>query len=679
VDDENNKPAPSAPAEDEADSFFQDEVLKPSLGPESLPLADGKDGEICDITDRWEVFERIGEGGMGVVYKGRHKVMGKIVAVKILMPHLTARSVSLRRFQQEAQAVSALEHPNVIDVLDCGLTPNGQAYQVMDYIKGISLTEAIHSEGKLPPERSLGIFMQICSGLAHAHSRNILHRDLKPSNIMLVDNADGKDHVRIVDFGLAKLLQDEMMGAKQSLTQSGEVFGSPLYMSPEQCTGGKLDERSDIYSMGCLMYETLTGEPPIVGANVLDTMQRQLTDEPKPFATTSDDSLLIRLNEIVLRCLSKERDLRYANATELKDDLHLALDAPVKTWKKESSAAKNAERIRRETKKHKSRARDLTIPFLVSLIAMSIIIAWSFSARTARADNIAEYVSNSLWNERQPKVTQSQTFEADEKNAIKGLGIIGQTEGVNSPLYTSRLVKLAEFYMANGRWADAQRQFAIAVKLMTDSSGGVASWDLADVYTKSGICSFNQGQMRASQMQLQQALKIIAGLINDTTNQSEMWKTRETLEYLEAIYSKENNLQGAATRCQEILQIYGNSANNMQERAFWTSELADIARRRAEFSQSERFYRQAVELWSQLEGSQGPDLAKAEFGLGLALEGTGDYKQAAALFGQALPVARANLGYDDILALAIANRYSAVLWKCDPVRAVIMKVSGTGS
>lgn len=273
------------------------------------------------FSDRYQVLSLVGEGGMGLVYKAKHVLMQRHVAIKILRNELKSNSVLLSRFKQEAQAVSKLKHPNIVSVYDFGVTEQGLPFLVMDYLDGVSLAETIIVQRCLPLDRALYVFQQACRALEHAHAKGVIHRDFKSSNIVLC-NEDGKtDVVKVVDFGMAKLMRpDEDANEFQELTQTGDVFGSPLYMSPEQCRGQKLDERSDIYSLGCVMYYAISGHPPCRGENVLDTLQRQINETPVPLSQLNP-KFPSELDEVILKALRKEPELRYQSVTEMLTDI----------------------------------------------------------------------------------------------------------------------------------------------------------------------------------------------------------------------------------------------------------------------------------------------------------------------------------------------------------------------
>jgi eukaryotic-like serine/threonine-protein kinase len=302
------------------------------------------------LADRYEILEVIGGGGMGLVYKARHKLMNRIVAIKMLHKHMISSKDTLKRFQLEAQAASCLSLPNILTVYDFGLTGEGQPYMVMDYLEGTSLADMLEKEHHVDPDRAVNIFIQACAGLAHAHQKGVLHRDIKPSNIMLVNFGDQADFVKIVDFGIAKLLNQGV----GELTKTGEVYGSPSYMSPEQCRGKETDARSDIYSMGCVMYRTLSGRPLFSGDDIIELLFKQVSEPPAPF----DPELNIpaELEASIFKALAKDPADRYQTMNEFKEALEKYVDkrsgknapapaptptveGPMPLWKRHGDAA----------------------------------------------------------------------------------------------------------------------------------------------------------------------------------------------------------------------------------------------------------------------------------------------------------------------------------------------------
>ena len=254
------------------------------------------------VGDNYEVLAWIGAGGMGNVYRVRHTILNNEYALKSLSADKVTES-AWGRFQNEAQAIARMNHPNIVGIYNLGLEQGHLPFYVMDLLKGRSLADMIAEKGFIEPIEAMQIFIEVSAGLSYAHKKGIVHRDVKPANIIILDNpGPGSGKVKIVDFGIAKLsgVTDQN---RQNLTSVGEICGSPFYMSPEQCEGGKVDARSDIYSLGCALFEALAGNPPFRGRNGLETMMMHQNNSPPPLATASGgrhfpshlDSLLANL------------------------------------------------------------------------------------------------------------------------------------------------------------------------------------------------------------------------------------------------------------------------------------------------------------------------------------------------------------------------------------------------
>lgn len=300
------------------------------------------------IANRYEVIAPLGHGGMGVVYRVRNLATRAEYALKTIdRQRLT--DITIRRFEQEARATFAVEHPNIVKVIEFGILDDQSPFLVMEIVIGENLSERIRKK-RLSVEEACNIFVQVCFGLAYAHQRGIVHRDIKPSNIMLVDGAGlGKEgSVKILDFGIAKIAGHEG-GEMQALTKTGEIFGSPLYMSPEQCTGGKVDQRSDVYSLGCVLFEALTGTPPFVGENALSTMMlHQSQTSPSLKEASLGDDFPPELETIAARMIAKSPVDRYQDLGEA------ALDLSLLGQDKSTQTASTADGAQKQTTKKNS-------------------------------------------------------------------------------------------------------------------------------------------------------------------------------------------------------------------------------------------------------------------------------------------------------------------------------------
>ncbi len=270
------------------------------------------------IAERYRILQLLGRGGMGVVYRVEHVHIGKFMAMKLLSGELASDPGTLKRFQREAQAVSKLSHPNTVQIFDFGESAH-LAYLVMEYLPGHNLATVIQREGALPFARVAKIGAQIAASVDEAHRRGIIHRDIKPENVMVLDTAEQSDFVKVLDFGIAKLRDLDESGPA---TQRGNLIGTPAYMAPEQIRGDPVDGRADIYSLGALMYEAITGGAPFVGESPVDVLRRQLSEPLRPLRQRAPErDIPEQAEQILARALVKDPRGRYATMAELREEL----------------------------------------------------------------------------------------------------------------------------------------------------------------------------------------------------------------------------------------------------------------------------------------------------------------------------------------------------------------------
>jgi tRNA A-37 threonylcarbamoyl transferase component Bud32 len=296
----------------------------PSCGtPLAQPSAGGA-GEATDpmlgqvLGSKYKVVRLLGEGGMGAVYEGEQQLGTTVrkVAVKTLHPHLSRDPKVKARFEREVGTIAELEHPNTIQVFDFGSTPEGILYIVMEFLQGKSLADTLEKQGAMSPERTIDIFSQVCGSLEEAHRRGIVHRDLKPDNVVLVERAGKKDFVKVLDFGIAKRASEEDKN-EQKLTQQGMVLGTPPYMSPEQFTGQPIDARSDIYSLGVMAYEMLTGKLPFRANTAFEWANQHMTQAPIPIESMAEGMRApAAMRAAILRALAKAPGDRFQNVAD---------------------------------------------------------------------------------------------------------------------------------------------------------------------------------------------------------------------------------------------------------------------------------------------------------------------------------------------------------------------------
>jgi serine/threonine protein kinase len=275
---------------------------------------------IGDIIGNYRVVAELGKGGMGMVYRAEHTQLGRPAALKMLLPQLSSDSGIVQRFFNEARAASAIDHPGIVQVYDFGTHTDGRAYIVMELLKGESLEHRLQ-RGSLSPVDGATILAQTSAALAAAHARGIVHRDLKPDNIFLVPNelVQSGIQVKLLDFGIAKLADEQTAGLK---TQTGAMMGTPAYMSPEQCMGkSDLDHRTDIYSLGCILFHVLCGRPPFTSEHGTGMMIAAHIRDAAPDPRTFNASIPPQLVAIIQRCLEKEPSARFQSAAELRNAL----------------------------------------------------------------------------------------------------------------------------------------------------------------------------------------------------------------------------------------------------------------------------------------------------------------------------------------------------------------------
>ena len=269
------------------------------------------------LAGRYVVVELIGGGGMAQVYRAEHETIGRAMAIKVLVRELAHEPSIVVRFLQEARAASKIHHENVVEVTDFGETEDGRPFMVMEYMEGEDLGHTLAREGHLSWDRTQPILLQLLAALQAVHEQGVVHRDIKPENIFLVSRMGSDDFVKVVDFGIAKVLRGGG-GSGKSLTIRGQLIGTPPYMSPEQCLGADVDARADLYTVGIIAYELLTGRTPFEGDDAVKMIRKHVYEPVPPMAELSPHIAVDpRVEAIVRRALAKDRDERYSSANEL--------------------------------------------------------------------------------------------------------------------------------------------------------------------------------------------------------------------------------------------------------------------------------------------------------------------------------------------------------------------------
>lgn len=621
------------------------------------------------IAGRYQILSFIGRGGMSVVYKARHKYMERIAAIKMLHAHLVSNDKSLKRFQQEAQAASCLAHPNIMGVHDFGLTAQGQPYLVMDYLQGASLAEVIEKDGPLTAERAINLFIQACDALAHAHQKNVVHRDLKPSNIMLVEDADNPDFVKIVDFGIAKILpQAERQG--QHLTQTGEVFGSPLYMSPEQCLSSDLDARSDVYSLGCVMYETLTGKVPLSGANMLETMYMHLNEPPLPFRKVRPDlSIPEDLEAIIFKTMEKLPKDRQQSMLELKEDLESMRAAP-KGKRPFLSKLSGAPARRRKGPQIKLSRQQIGFLAAGAVLAGSTL-TWVLLGSGQAPEGSSAYGQDSYW------VSYSEA-QAEPLNQVQASQLELMLKGVKmfkermygglDPRVVDVYLRLAKFYRRQNRNAEALEYYRKAYDSL-------------------------RAEVTSEKFHLNDVAKELVEVYCLMENYSEAESVAEDSlkryradsqepEYpvfkmaLADCYYHEGKVDEAIPLIKQAIDLWTNTAiADRPSAALAYIDLSELYRTKRDYKQAAEAFKAGEQFKEDEIGPNNIALPRYLLCLSWLYEKAGDYAEAEPLYKKAWSISEKARGPKNQEIAIILNRYSELLWKTNLwLEAFIYKV-----
>jgi len=419
---------------------------------------------IGTLVGKNRILSVIGAGGMGVVYKAEQILMQRIVAVKMIRSGVKDSGVILR-FQQEAKAVSALSHPNIVAVHECSISEDGSPYLVMEYLDGKTLAD---DDVKLSIKQTVDVFIQLCDALAHAHDQGIVHRDLKPGNIICSNWSDGAPlNAKILDFGIAKLLPSS---GKQflDLTRTGQPIGSPCYMSPEQCRAEELDARSDIYSLGCVMYKVITGRPIFESESLFTVLNQHLTEPPAPFSKACPNlHVPIELEEIVFKALEKNRDRRYQSMRELQTALQSFKARAVK----ESPTKFLSLRLKRAI-----RYRHAGWAYLMMIAGLLTVAATFTPAFRQCKDQYLTSIKDKLAEARQCNELANHKLTASQYDAAQGFskravdletGLPNETECNLVKACTYRV--LGQVFLRTGNYNEAASELEDALQLLSSN------------------------------------------------------------------------------------------------------------------------------------------------------------------------------------------------------------------
>lgn len=377
------------------------------------------------IADRYEIQERIGSGGMGSVYRAKQRGLGREVAVKVLKRELNRDPSIFTRFEREAKAMSRLCHPNTVRVFDFGQTSDKRLYLVMELLEGELLSASLLHQHAQGVGRALRITRQILASLAEAHSNGIVHRDLKPDNIFLASiQGESEPVVKVLDFGIAKIVHDDNQFDHLETT-AGAVFGTPRFMSPEQAQGKPLDGRSDLYTVGLLLYQMLTGEAPFMDTDAVVVMARHIRDDPqRPSERLPEGRISRKVEELTMKALAKRPEDRFQSAAEFIEAIEKAMPDVITARYRRSSAPPPAPA--------KRRTGPMVAALLLGLAAIASYLALRPSRQldidqASQKDQVGTAKRTENLHETAPRHVDNEQADTDKANAQMGRAMLDST------------------------------------------------------------------------------------------------------------------------------------------------------------------------------------------------------------------------------------------------------------
>lgn len=431
----------------------------------------------------FEFIRPLGRGASSIVFEAQQATLQRKVAIKVLNTDVFDEATS-KRFQLESGLLSSMQNEHIVSVFSCGVLQDGRPYLVLELVQGMSLAEKLQKDGRLDQELCVEIFSQVLAGLAYAHEKGIIHRDLKPGNIMLAQDSAGGYRAKLVDFGIAVPVRETDSGQMvQNLTRSGTAAGTPLYMSPEQCTGKELTAMSDIYSLGCVMYECLCGEPPFKGETQYDVMYKQVHQQPQPLLRRTVE-VSPDVWKLVVKAMHKNPTQRFSNAEELAED------------ERYYYAPEEREKIV-ATSIHKYGARTSTLELGDAYVTLAKALAGQdrfdeAQTQISKAKAIYERGNFGIFRKIEVDHWQSAIYyqQGEQERALKmmrnSINTLEQLRQETDPTFPLRHQALEEanighILLEEGKTEEALKFFGLAYKHMTDAHGDAENQRSADL------------------------------------------------------------------------------------------------------------------------------------------------------------------------------------------------------
>lgn len=583
-----------------------------------IPPADPLAG--TPLADLYEVKGIIGSGGWSLVYRAEQTSLHRTVALKILHSHLVFDPDKVRRFQREAEALSHFNHAAIPAVYDYGQLPSGQPYMIMAYVHGRSLGQIISEDGELDIPSALDIFAKTASGLAVAHEQGIIHRDIKPSNILLT--ADGSE-VKILDFGLAKLIDAGEGQTLATLTQAGHTIGTPAYMSPEQCLGLKLDARSDIYSLGCVMFETITGACPFEGKDAFEAMSNHMRGDISFAGTKIKDTIPDTVEQLVLKALAKDPSDRFQTAADLA--------AAIDRIRAQSELTRSPFRFLHGFKRLGIQQRRNLLTAAAITVTTALIVGALVFAAMRNVEELKEKAARQYHNladsykEAMAK-GERQFYAGNMPSAItyfKQASDIAENFGASDERLAASLNRLQESYTKNNQ-TDYAQKVATHIETLKNSTYGL-------MYGTPEQNAREILQLTAQREEHPSDINIARKLCAVLNNQAALMFTRSSIADAKQFLDRALNIEKKTL------------GENDPEYATTLSNLAYYEAHQSDKAKAEELYKQALALRKKVLGENDPKVGRSLRNLADFYWQRGDTQRAEDLMKESMKVYRKGL------------------------------------
>jgi len=637
------------------------------------------------IDERFRILECIGRGSLSVAYKARDTKAGELRVLKKVHKHISDNIRNLKALEVDLKKMlTNCQSEHLTSYVDVFVSAANDLYLISPSTPQVNLESVLTKAGRLALPDALSLATSSVHALCDGHKLGYLHKSMKPSNFVYLDGepvSGGFGAVKLADFGVAQLIANHSVSKSQVqfMTHGRETMGSPMYFSPEMCQGASGDARSDIYSFACVMYEVLTGKPPFVGKNAIETAYKHLKDDPAPMNLIewqeADERLCKRMESIIDKCLKKEPENRYQKAIDLELDLNMAQSASDEDWQTSSVAMQAPQKlIAGKYAIPKFSRNTIVLPIVAAVgLLVGITALWLFFVTNNFNSSMSKYPpfnENEMWLVvKKTNATNKESFNARRDTALDALQLVRSEHGINSEDYAGALAALVELYANSGYWKEAQQRLTEMLDVTERVKG---PWPKSQLYRILSYCQFMMGpnSYEDAEKSANESLRLM------TLEKSPSSMTIQPLNILGDIASSKNEHDKAISAYDRLYQVVSTIKEEKPSNfCDTTSRLADVYRRRGDNAPAEKFYNESL-VWWETHGKI-PSLyaTKSHFGLALVLAKQGKNAQAEEALSKAMRLAQNFPGKKSALMGAIKRKYVELLWRDKPLEAIKLCLS----